>query len=288
MKITSIDLYSNNAKAASFSFRDPSATRPYIVEAMTGLDADEIVPKFYGLAYNRRYNLSQLKRTIVLKITLNPNFSIGKTPSELRDDLYRTIYSSRTGKVELRFNNGSAPVAGFSGFIKKFESPMFNKTSQVQITIDSDQGMLYGLNEIVVNPLKLGEPNEGSFTLLDEISTAPHGFTCEFLFTSNAPDFSFSEYSESGVATFKVTPGVVGGLTGFQTNDQLFMSSNEGAKEFFILRGMGEIYSLIDKIDINNNTWPLMFPGANSYAVYSTTGTFEWIKMYYTPIFWGV
>lgn len=286
MKITSIDLYSNKLKAASFSFRDPGATRPYIVEAMTGLDADEIVPKFYGLAFNRHHNLTQLKRTVVLKITLNPNFSIGKTPSELRDDLYRTISSSRTGKVELRFNNGFTPVAGFSGFISKFESPMFNKTSQVQITIDSDEGMLYGLSEIVVNPLKLGAPEEG-FTIVDDISTAPHGFRFQTVFTSSALSFLMSEITEDSLNTFTVTPGLVGGLTGFQAGDQLFFSSYEGYKEFFILRGMGYIYSLIDKIDTVSNTWPMMFPGPNTYSI-AGPGTFTWTEFSYTPVFWGI
>lgn len=286
MKVTSIDLYSNKLKAASFSFRDPSASNPYIVEAMTGLDADEIVPKFYGLAVNRHHNLTQLRRTVVLKITLNPNFSIGKTPSELRDDLYRTIASSRTGKIELRFNNGFKPVAGFSGFISKFESPMFNKTSQVQITIDSDEGMLYGLNEIVVNPLKLGSPDE-EFTIVDDVSTAPHGFAFQTTFTANALDFLITEHGVDSSNSFKVTPGLVGGLTGFQSGDQLFYSSYEGYKEFFILRGIGNIYSLIDKIDIYFNTWPIMFPGANTYSI-AGPGTFTWTKFYYTPSFWGV
>lgn len=286
MKITSIDLYSNKLKAASFSFRDPSATRPYIVDAMTGLDADEIVPKFYGVAVNRHHSLTQLKRTVVLRITLNPNFSIGKTPSELRDDLYRTISSSRTGKVELRFNNGSTPVAGFSGFISKFESPMFNKTSQVQITIDSDEGMLYGLSSYVVNPLKLGALDE-EFTIVDDVSTAPHGFSFEMVFSANSSNFFMSEIGGDGSNSFEVIPGTVGGLSGFQAGDTLYFSSNEGFKEFFIIRGMGNVYSLIDKIDIYNNTWPIMFPGPNSYVI-GSAGAYTWNKFYYTPVFWGV
>jgi hypothetical protein len=51
MKITNIDLLSSDdTLVANFSFRDPGTINPYIVKEIVGLDADEIVPKFYGVS----------------------------------------------------------------------------------------------------------------------------------------------------------------------------------------------------------------------------------------------
>ncbi len=89
MKITNIDLLSSaGINMAHFSFRDPGATNPYIVKEIIGLDADAIIPKFYGLSQtssSKYYSLSLEGREIVLSIALNPRFNLGETYSGLRD-----------------------------------------------------------------------------------------------------------------------------------------------------------------------------------------------------------
>ena len=282
MKLTSIDLYSNNQQVASLSFRDPGSRNPYIAQNTTGLDAGEIVPKFYGNSNSgkKQYNLSLVKREVVLLISLNPQFSLGKSYSDLRDDLYRAVASSRDGLVQLQFKNGSSTIACVSGFVTKFETGMFSKTPQVQMTINCEDGMLRSLNEISVDEVILGTSN----TIVDNASTAPHGF--KFNITFNAPTTSFV-IRDATVPDwlFTITPGVIGANTGFINNDQLYFSSAYNGRLVYIVRGGVTIY-LVDKIQ-PGSIWPILFPGPNDLELVST-GAFTWNELTYYQTYWGV
>ncbi len=105
MRLTSVNIYAPNSNnVINLSFRNPMSQNPYIAKSIVGLDADEITPNFYGisdLSNKKYYNLSLKKRDVVIQIGLNPNFSLGKSYSDLRDDLYKLISSARTGSYSV-------------------------------------------------------------------------------------------------------------------------------------------------------------------------------------------
>lgn len=281
MKVTSIELYSNNQKAASFSFRDPTAKNPYIVQGVFGLDASEIVPKFYGSSsdgVSKFYDMGIRSREIVIRVALNPQLTLRKTYSDLRDDLYRVISSSRTGLIQLRFNNGSATVATVSGFVSKFESALFNQLPEVQLTIKCDDPMLRALEPVEVSYAVLGT----EMNVIDPYSTSPHGFTFQLTFTQDTASFVMKDSAD--LWTFTVTPGVIGANTGFKNNDTLTFSSELGQKTISIVRSAQTIL-LVDKVQ-PGSTWPVLFPGSNLLEI--VTGTFTWESLTYYPTYWGV
>ncbi len=281
MKITSVELYSNNKKAASFSFRDPGAVNPYMVQGIFGLDADEIVPKFYSLSpdgLNKYYDSALKNREIVIRVALNPNTDLKKTYSDLRDDLYRAIYASRTGLIQLRFNNKLATVAAVSGRIVKFEAPHFNQTPEVQLTVRCSDYFLKALDAVEVNYDILATPT----TIVDPFSTAPHGFSLNLKFTADTTSFVMRD-SATPSWLFTVTPGVIGANTGFKTNDELYFSS-EGDKQIYIVRSATTI-QLVDKVQ-QGSYWPMLFPGENDLEI--VTGAFTWGYIKYYPTYWGV
>lgn len=282
MKITNIELYSNNKSVANFSFRDPSAKNPYIAQNVFGLDADEIVPKFYGLSnngLNKNYDMAVKSRDVVIRIALNPQFSEGKTYSDLRDDLYRAISSSRTGMVHLRLKNGLSNVAGISGFITKFETPLFNQLPEVQITIKCEDPMIRSIEPFYTDQLNLGIQG----TLVDNVSTAPHGFSFSLTYNSDSNAFSiFNGIPQEWV--FTVTPGTIGANTGFKTNDVLYFSSEFQNRQIYIVRSGATIH-LVDKINAGSS-WPVLFPGENDYQI--STNAFTWNYLTYYQTFWGV
>lgn len=281
MRITSVELYSNNRNAASFSFRDPGAKNPYIVQGIFGLDADEIVPKFYGLSpdgSNKYYDLALSNREIVIRVALNPNVNLKKSYSDLRDDLYRVIASSRTGTIQLRLNNGLATVAAISGLVTKFEAPHFNETPEVQLTIKCSDSMFRSLEPIEVDFSLL----DTSTTVSDLASTAPHGFSFSIKFNADTPSFVMRDAS-TPTWLFTVTPGVIGANTGFKNNDELYFSS-ENDKQIYIIRSATTI-QLVDKVQIGS-IWPMLFPGQNDLEI--ITGNFTWNYLSYYPTYWGV
>ena len=283
MKLSNIALYSNDSEIASFSFRDPGGVNPYIIKGITGLDADEIVPKFYGVssdASKKYHTLSIPNRELSFYISLNPMFTSGKSYSELRDDLYRAISSSRSGVTQVRLNDSLTTIAAVSGFITSFETNHFDQSPTVKITVWCDDGLLKGLSPIIVDTTPWLEPY---FTIVDSYSTAPHGFKFKSTFVDQPDSYVIQEDPASGW-TFTITPGLIGGLTGFEVGDELYFSSEADNKYLYIIRSATTIH-LLDKI-VPGSSWPILFPGTNSFS--TSLDTVTWDEVSYYPTYWGV
>lgn len=281
MRTTSIELHPDGSdQVCVLSFRDPRGLNPYSVEGTSGLDAsDGIAPKFYGVSANsvaKFFNLSLHKRTVGLQIGLNPEFSAGKTYSDLRDDLYRMIAASRTGLVQIQFKNETGVVAAISGFVTKLEAPHFDKHPRVEFEIEAVDPWLKALVAVDI-PVAGLDPAD---TLIqDQLSTAPHGF--QFVMNIAAPNASlvFSDPGDTSWS-FGVTP-----VGGFLAGDVLHFSSDPNDKELFLVRGGVTIY-LADVI-APGSIWPIVFPLDNHLAVTHPTDV-SWASISYFPTYWGV
>jgi hypothetical protein len=277
MKLTSVEIHpANSTNIAILSFRDPTSANSYNVKGITGLDADEITPRYYGASGSTKfYNLSLGKKDIVFKIGLNPNFAT-ETYSDLRDALYKMIASSRTGRVQVRFKNDTEVIAAVSGFISKFESPLFEKTQEILITVSCDDPMLRAITAISVPTLSLDPSNT---VIWDEKSTAPHGFAFELLFTSPVASLLIEDPDDE-TWSFEVVPS-----GGFLADDVLFFSSEYNDKYLHLLRGIDIIY-LADVIT-SGSIWPIIFPGENTFTL-NNPSVLTWNSVSYYPAYWGV
>lgn len=287
MRVTSIDIRAvNTSNVCSLSFRDPTSQNPYQVSGIVGLDAEEIVPRYYGASGgsdDKYYTLSLQKRDVVVKIVLNPRFALLESYSSLRDELYRLIASARTGALRLEFKDGVTVVASVSGFVSKFETDQFAKQPSATLTISCDEPMLRGPSIIEVD---VGELDPEYPVIEDELSTAPHGFVFDVTFTSDMDDFIIAD-SELNWA-FGLAFGLYGG---FHVGDVLHFSSEHNAKELYLTRsaapgappGAPQIH--LAHVVSPRSIWPIIFPGTNSFVC--STG-FEWTSMSYYPTYWGV
>lgn len=280
MKVTSVEIHQpNSSEVITLSYQDPKRLNPYNVKAIIGLDAEEIVARYYGVSAStgqKFYTLSLEKRTPIVRIEFNPRYELGESPSSLRDALYKYISSSRTGLVQLRFLNGEDVVAAISGFVAKFEAPHFTKTPEIQITINAVEPMLKALEPTIVDISAL---DPAATNLQDELSTAPHGFKFELAFTANPASLSISDPLDP-TWSFGVVPA-----GGFLTGDILHFSSESNEKYLYIERGIEEIH-LADVIT-PGSIWPIMFPGDNNFALTNPT-SLDWNAISYYPTYWGV
>jgi hypothetical protein len=279
MKLTSVELHpKNSSEVAVLSFRDPRRANPYNVKAITGLDADEIVPRYYGgsLGSEKFHNLSLKKRTIVVRIGLNPSFANGKSFSDLRDAIYKVIHSSRTGTLGLQFKNGANVIAAISGFVTKLEAPLFNKEPEVQITVQCDEPMLKAPARINVDVTGLSTANA---VITDDISTAPHGFLFTANVLANTASMTIVDPDDLTWALEVIPPG------GFLLGDVIHFSSELNNKYLYLVRG-GSTYYLADVI-VPSSVWPIFFPGENKLQI-SPSIKFAWASIEHYPTYWGV
>jgi len=279
MRVTGIELHPvGSATAQELSFRNPGRALPYNVKEMTGLDADVIVTKYYGSSGSGNdlfYNLTIEKRDVVMRIGLNPEWA-NTSYSELRDELYKTISSSRTGLIDIWFMNESGTVAVLSGWVTKFESPQFVKSPEVIITVKTKDPMLKAPDPVEVSVIDLDPANTN---IQDHISSAPHGFEFTLAFTGAKASLVIGD-PEDASWTFTVTPA-----GGFLNGDVLHFSSDPNDKKLYLVRAGNTIY-LADKI-APGSVWPVMFPGDNHFSL-STSTNIDWTAISYFPTFWGV
>ena len=208
MRVTSVDMYSATLEQPiSFSLRNPGPLARYQVRAIMGLDAEEIIPKFYGVGLintPKYYEFSLKPRDVVIRIVLNADYKTDETPSDIRDELYRAISSDKTGNIVLHFKSGGTVVSRIFGFITKFEVPYFAKLPEVQITGRCNDPMFRGVNPVRYEGLEL--PSANPVLLPDSLSTSPHGFTMQVTFKASTPSFTIQDVQSNPEWKFKVIP----------------------------------------------------------------------------------
>jgi len=283
MRVTSMCLCSPTLEEPiTFGLRYTESQGQYIVRNIVGLDAEELIPKFYGTGLqtkSRFYDFGLKSRDIVMSLVLNPRFKLDESYSDIRDYLYRTISSTRTGMIELQFFSGATTVAKISGFITKFEVPYFTERPEVQITVRCDDPMFRAINPVIFEPEDLSSFNP--IIIPDSISTAPHGFSMEVVFTAPSDTFLIQDDPTHPEWTFKVVPGGFGFIIG----DQLYFCSEYANRHLYMVRGSVTTH-LMDKIE-PTSIWPTIFPGANVFQIV-TLPKLDWVSFKYYAAYWGV
>jgi len=281
MRVTGIEFISDDVEIMTVSLRMPQYDDKYLAKAIVGLDAAEILPKFYGFGLankERFYEYNLPPREIVVRVVLNPNYQINEQYSDLRDELYRTISSSRSTSIKMILKNGAQSVAQIIGTIVKFEVPHFSKVPELQLTLRCEDPIFRAISYVDLDHYDLG-PTE-PFEVMDAISTSPHGFDMEVTLLTAKPTFVIQDKATNPNWKFEVAPN-----GGFLAGDILCICSNKHDKQTYIERG--GVKTHIANYITFGSLWPIIFPGFNEfYSNYS--GEVEWMKFEYTPTYWGV
>lgn len=281
MRLTQISMFSNDIEIITFSLVTENPSSQYIVRNIAGLDAEEIIPRFYGFGLqsgNRFYDFSLKARDIVMRIVLNPRFRIDESYSEIRDYLYKAISSNRVGLITLYMYSGATVVAQIQGFIMKFEAVYFTDLPEVQMTIRCDDPMFRAINAVKFDPEELGTLQ--SVLIPDSLSTAPHGFTMGVKCKVASDQYSIQNAPVAPEWRFNVLPD-----GGFLVGDELYLSSEYNNRYVYLVRA-GEPLYLMDKIELNS-IWPMIFPGATQFY-FGERAAFDWLGLAYNAAYWGV
>lgn len=279
MRITKIALKTHNPYREVFdlNFRDHESVSPYIVKAITGLDGDEITPRFYPESISSTgafYDMTLQPRTLVMRIALNPDFSAGESYSSLRDSVYKAIASQRTGKVYLTLYDGDDIMGYLDGFITKFEAPHFSKVPEIQVTIRCDDPYIRGHG--VDAPVDFAT---GEMFIDDQVSTAPHGFVMRAVVAITTDTFNIRDANNYN-HLFRVHHPV-----NFNFGEVIVISSVAGDRYIHLEDGP-IVYNIAEMI-YPGSIWPTVFPGMNEFTI-TPVGMFAITNITYKQTFWGV
>jgi hypothetical protein len=263
---------------AEFTLRDTTGISPYIIRNITGVDADEIVPRFSGVggsSGNKFFNMRLKSRQIAISLILNPNYSIGNTPSTLRDRIYSLISSYKTSKIGLAFHKDDAEVSRIYGFITKIESDLNTLMPEVKITVYCEDPYFRSPQRFDVN---LQNMSKTAPVIGDYASSAPHGFRMAITATGSFGQFRIRK---TGNFDWNFTINF-----GFDTGDSLFISSEENDRYVQVNRpSLGVTYNLISAIAVGSE-WPIIFPGENAFNINTSSYNYQYVDYYQT--YWGL
>jgi hypothetical protein len=288
MKITDVELYSNNINFINFGVRKVSPSARFMIRDITGLDAEEIIPMFYGTGletYGKFYDYGMKPREIVMKIALNPRFNLGEDYADVRDELYRAISSSRFGQIIVHFNADGTNVGKTTAQITKFETTHFAQLPEVQLTLRCDDPFFQSIDPVKydiedLNPSNVGGPLANPIIISDGLSTAPHGFQMEITFLASSAGLTIQDKSIDYEWKFSIYPSA-----GFTNGCKLYFSSDRINKYLYMTQGAVTTY-LMDRIDVSS-IWPILFPGTNSFYI-PEIASIRIDKVEFYANYWGV
>jgi hypothetical protein len=278
LRLELIALYSNDSEIVNFNMVGPDPSNPYTIKGITGLDAEEIIPKYYasGTISGSKFNDLVLgPREVGILIDLKPNYRLSQHPADLRGTLMKAIASSRTGEIQLRFIEGGVCWGAIKGFVTKFEAPVSSKSTEVKFTMRCDDPIIRSLTVTsqVVDDLSFSEP-----LLIDPISTSPHGFKFKITFTANTVlPFAITDHPSLPDWYFQINYL-------FETGDELYFSSESNDKYLYRIRSAVTL-NLADLLDLGS-IWPMLFPGENQ--LYFFTLGFDWDEVFWYETHWGI
>ena len=282
MRLSSVVLSSSSYdEEITFAVHQQDPNNRYLLRAMVGVDAEEIIPKFYGFgtqAAARFYEYTMRPREIVMRVSLNPLFSVNEDVSVIRDAIYRLISRNRTGELTLTFMAGGTARCAIQGMIIKVEVPYFTQTPELQVTIRCNDPMFRSV--VPFTPDLADLPTANPVALMDEPSTAPHGLSFKVEFTDDEPTFVIQDHPSTPDWEFEVTPD-----GGFLVGDQLHFSSEYQNKLVYLER-TGDNRYLMDKI-APYSIWPQIFPGRTD-LYFMQIASFDWVELEYYSAFWGL
>lgn len=283
MRLTAVVLSTSNDQEEivfSATKQDPNAR--YLLRAMVGVDAENLVPKFMGFGLQDGKPLYEYvipDREIVMRVSLAPRFAINEDVSTLRDRIYRAISATRTGQVTLQFEDGGSLVSSILGKITKMEVGYFSRDPELQLTFLCDDTIFRGVTPVQFGPSDL--PDTIPVPFADNESTAPHGFTFTIQFTGTTSTFVIQDALSLPNWEFEITPA-----SSFLVNDQLTISTEFGAKRAYLNRAIGTDMDVMDRV-IAGSIWPQIFPGPTT-LYFPQKANFDWVSLEYRSAFWGL
>lgn len=260
-------------------------TDPYIIKAADGLGppkTDVFVRKSKS-GKSHATNIVARDRQLVFRIGLNPDYSSGQRPADLRSDLYRLI-SGLALPVTVSLMNGSTEKAKTRGYVSAFETVQFSREPMVQITIDCDGPYFEHPEPVVLTQENGGLTPGGNKIIIDNPGDAPSAFLLNIRMTQNVVFWTMKNYANNEVLGF-----VASGL--FQNNDIVSLDTNPGSRRLMRTRS-GTSSSLLNRLSGLDFSWVTLTGGENELGPdtsgASMVGQFEWASLTYTPKYQGV
>ena len=207
-------------------------------------------------------------RQIVLLVGLNPNYTAGEVPADLRTSLYGMLTPGIDDKITVQIVNVEEVVASIIGYVSKMEINPFSDTPEVQITTNTISPYFRSPDELFIEPADKAAPE------IENVGTAPAGFFMGVAFTADQAGWTLTHVSGKKMEfNFE-----------FETGDLLEFDTRPGSRGIWVTRASVR-YNIIYTLT-QDSTWFMLHGGVNTFA--TSSSAFDWGDVFYLPQFWGI
>lgn len=242
-----------------FDLRNPRST-PYTARTIDGLGPTEVdvtlaqTSQGAGIYIGRREQL----REITVNAYLNPNYLVGESPEQLREDIYLLRPVKEDLSLDFRLMFEGVEVATTPVYVKRVDVSPFSKDTVLQIVLSSTSGYFQSNGPVVLTNPDLSKTapvfvNEGT-------STAGFKLTVEFADTVDAFGFTMTAPTSSFLLQKLPLDGAL-----FLGGDIVEINTSIGSRGVWFTRG-GVRKSALAALT-QDSTWPTLYPGENNLTV---------------------
>jgi hypothetical protein len=192
-----------------------------------------------------------LDRNIVIDLLPKPDWSDWNIPA-IRNEAYK--YFMPRSLVRLVFESTERAPVEITGIVESCEPNIFSRDNEIQVSIICPSPHFRSVDELVVTG------DSGSSQIIDYDGTVPSGIVLEVMRGAGSPNPTYVGILLDGDMIFRVDEPLI-------STKSFSMDSIPGEK---FVRNVtiadGTITSLLDQINPNFNTWPLL-EGEQEFAV---------------------
>jgi len=210
------------------------------------------------------------QRQLVIRVGLNPDYSVGETVEGLRETLYGMVVPT-LDYLTFQIWDDTTLTAIAKGWVSKFEAVPFSKDPEVQITVEC-QDAYFVAPEFL--DLDLSGMSKSVLTI-DNIGSTPTGFYLQITLTASLSSFSLIRSSPTDE---------IFTTHAFLSGDTFEVDTRDGLRDVYSVRS-GVKTSLLD-VTVFDPGWLQLRRGINSFAMSSTS--FNYSNCVYTPHYLGV
>ena len=242
----------------------------YICKDVDGLGPTEITVSIAdtlnegGVYQGRRPQNKQ----IVAKIGLNPDYTAGQVPADLRESLYGMLSPSADDAIEVQIIDDEDVIAGIMGYVEKIDINPFSDKPEVQMVVLCTKPYFSAPDELFVEPDTTVSP------VITNVGTAPAGFHMELQFTTDVFGWTLTHASGRKLEIDY----------DFATGDLLEIDTRPGQRGIWVTH-IGVRTNII-WAKTADSIWHMLHGGANNFA--TSSSSFDWGDVYYLPQFWGI
>lgn len=255
---------------------------PFVFKGADGLGPPEIDVVYARTRGGRGVRQKKVPalRQHVIRIGLQPEWDVGQTPEELREEIYGLLTPKYEQQMELHVLQSDVVIAEAKGDVSRCETSIFAKDPEVLVTMECDEPYLLAPDIVYQIPVRTISGTNTLFTVQND-GTAPAGFWIGVtLQSAQAGNLKLSENTSLGRAM------EVGGA--WAAGDTLIIDTREGSKGVWQIKAGTTVKKNILNDLTSTSPWLMLHKGDNMLKLNNTA--FDWYEggFGHTPAYWGV